>query len=121
MPKKPKGQWGGLRIPSEEKRRPGYAGSRDAEGLTPRQRLDTRKAELAELELKERRGELIPRDKVEAERSETAQIIKADLGALPMQIGAALRLAPDQVRVVGEIVAAMVGGWTSAGKVDRAG
>lgn len=123
--KQPKGQWGGYREPGTGKRPRGYAGSRDADGLTPRQRLDLRKAELAEIELAVRRGELVSKADVDKAEAEAAEILRNDLGyTLPATLASRLSgrvFHAHEVRtVVQEVVREMVGRWQSAGHVRDA-
>lgn len=100
-----------------------YKIERDAVGMTPRQRLDTRRAELAELELRKKRGELLDRSEVEHERRETAEILRSDLGALAAKqamLVAGKKLTVPQARTLlhGAIVV-MTERWVEAGKVEK--
>jgi len=53
--------------------------------------------QLAEMELAERRGELLRREDVAADGTETAQQLKSALLALPDRLGSELELTPAQV------------------------
>ena len=82
--------------------RGGYRGPRDGDGIatptTPRQLLDWRKAELAQIELEVARGELVRIEDVQRSRQSDAEVIKsALLQTLPAKIAAhAAALGCDQ-------------------------
>jgi len=99
-----------------------YKVVRDKDGMTPRQRLDTRKAELAEIELAEKRGQLIPRAQVEASDQEAAEIIRMDLGyglpsALASRLAGQAYTASEVRGIVMDEVRAMVARWHRGGSV----
>ena len=59
-------------------RRGGYQLTRDKDGLTPMQRLAARKADLAEIEIAEKLGNLVSKEHVEAGLREGGQPIGDD-------------------------------------------
>ena len=92
--------------------------------MTPKERLETRKAELAELEIAQKRGELIKRSEVEAEQQECAEVLGSDLyGALPPRIAGLLAgrtlTAPEIRKVVLECIDEMVAGWVTSEIVPK--
>lgn len=100
--------------------RGGYRGARDDEGLTPRQRLDALKADLASLDLAKQRGELVNRADVEAGHAEMREVIRADLlGTLPLRVSLALAdkaLPAREVRaVVLDAVREVLASWHAGG------
>jgi hypothetical protein len=87
------------------KPRGGYRGARDNEGLTPRQRLDALKADLASLDLAKQRGELVSLAEVEAGHAEMREVVRSDLlGVLPLKLGALLAGKSMEAREVREVV-----------------
>lgn len=103
-----------------DERRGGYRGVRDfSTGLTPRQEVDTRRAQLLAIEIARQRGLLIEKTTVEAGIRECAEVIQSDLfGALPSRCATVLggkKKNAEQVRlVVRQIVDEIVGNWISA-------
>lgn len=97
-----------------------YRVDRDDEGLTPRQRLDALKADLAALELAKQRGDLVPRADVAAGHSEMREMVRKDmLGTLPLKLGFALADKAIPAREVREvalgIVREVLRGWAAGG------
>ena len=84
--KQPTNKGGGYRLP------------RDSEGMTPRQRLDTARAKIAEIELAEKRGELVAKSEIDRKLAADAEVVKSDLlHTLPQSIaGHAIALKCDQ-------------------------
>lgn len=109
------------RVTGKTERRGGYRGFRDDSGLTPMQRLSARKADLAEIEIAERKGALVLREDVEAGLREGGEVIGSDLrGTMVSRATTELsgrgNLEPEQVRaVMSAIVEEIIGGWAKAG------
>ena len=109
------------RVTGKTERRGGYRGFRDDSGLTPMQRLSARKADLAEIEIAERKGALVLREDVEAGLREGGEVIGSDLrGTMVSRATTELsgrgNLEPGQVRaVMSAIVEEIIGGWAKAG------
>ena len=98
----------------------GYGGFRDKNTqMTPRQLLDYRKAQLAEMELAQKKGELVPYSEVEAGLKEAAEVIQSDLyGTLISRcVGefANQKLSPQEVRErIKRIIDEIVKSWSEA-------
>lgn len=96
-----------------------YAIARDTEGMTPKQRLDSLKADAQELENKVRRGELLERDEVERAHAEMREVLRSDLvGALPLRLAGELsgrKMNPQSIRAaVLAAVSDMLKSWGDA-------
>lgn len=90
-----------------------------ADGLTPRQLVDSRRAMLLGIQIAKERGELVEKAVVDAGMREAAEVIRSDLfGVLPSRCTTELcnrKLAPEKVRaIVTKIVHDMVTGWVQA-------
>jgi hypothetical protein len=94
---------------------------KDADGYTPRQRLDHYKALREEIELKARKAELIDREDVIAERRQVAEILNADLMSLGARLSGKLakRTTPANVKkIIDAEVVDMMTRWKDAGNVE---
>lgn len=102
----------------------GYAGPRDkATGLTPKQRLDTAKAEAQEFENRKNLESWQTREQAEAAAQQTAETIQSDIyGTLPLDLAAKLSgkvFTPAEVRaIVRTSVDLMVRQWAKGGGVS---
>ncbi len=107
--------------------RGGYRGARDDEGLTPRQRLDALKADLAAIELQKAHGELVLVSEVDAGHAEMRDVIRSDLlGTLPLRIAGQLAgRGPLDAREIREAVLVavreIIAGWAAGGLPVPAG
>ena len=112
--------------PKQRKAGSGYAGPRDlATGLTPKQRLDTAKAEAQEFENKRDRENWQTRDQAETAAQETAEIIQADLyGTLPLALAGKLSgrafTAPEIRIIIRNEIDGMVRQWVKGERVSEA-
>ena len=101
----------------------GYRLHRDADGLTPRQRVDARKADLLEIELAQKRGDLVSRADVEARDKADAEVLRSDLSALAPKLSSRLSGKVFSIVQVREIVMAelvvMVSHWQEAALVGK--
>lgn len=103
--------------------RGGYAGVRNEQGLTPRQRLDAAKAEEQEFENKRKRENWQTREDAEAAAQETAEIIQGDLyGTIPLALSVKLSgrvFTPMEVRqIVRAEIDAAVRQWVKGDRVS---
>ena len=104
-------------------RRGGYQLTRDKDGLTPMQRLSARKADLAEIEIAEKLGNLVSKEHVEAGLREGGEVIGSDLfGTLVSRVVSEFAgrdtMTPQHVRAaMTGIVHEIVAGWQKAGVV----
>ena len=121
MKTKPKPKTGAKPV----RNRGGYAGPRDVKtGLTPRQRLDTAKAEAQEFNNKRERESWQTREQAEAAAQETAEVIQGDLyGTIPLALAGKLSgrvFTPAEVRAIirAEIDAA-VREWVKGERVSK--
>lgn len=97
---------------------------RNSEGLTPKQRLDTAKAEAQEFENKRNREAWQTRAEAEAAAQETAEVIQADLyGAVPLALAGKLSgrvFTPAEVRqIVRAEIDAAVRQWVKGDRVSK--
>ena len=97
-----------------------YRIARDENDMTPRQRLDSLKADAQALANRIREGELCERTDVEAAHAEMREVLRSDLlGALPLRLAGELadrkQSAPQVRAVVLRAVNAMVASWSDAG------
>lgn len=95
-----------------------------ADGLTPRQLVDSRRAVLLGLQIQKERGELVEKAVVLAGLREAAEVIQSDLfGVLPSRCVTELcnrKLAPEKVRaIVTKIVHDVVSVWVQAEIVPK--
>lgn len=102
----------------------GYRRTRDADGMTPKERLETRKAELAELELAEKRRQLMKVSDHDAQEAEAAEIIRNDLGyQLPSALASALSgrvfTAQEVKRVSLDLIRAIIRRWNDGGQINK--
>lgn len=90
---------------------------------TPRQRLDMIHAQSALFELQKKRGLHYSKAEIDAERAETAEIIRSDLGALGKQVSEQLSgcvLMPVEAqRIIDRAIYEMVKRWHAAGRVNE--
>lgn len=111
------------RVTGKTERRGGYRGFRDDSGLTPMQRLSARKADLAEIEIAEKLGNLVSKEHVEAGLREGGEVIGSDLfGTLVSRVVSEFAgrdtMTPQHVRAaMTGIVHEIVAGWQKAGVV----
>lgn len=89
---------------------------RDAEGRTPRQRLDMARAEAVEFENKRQREKWQTKEEAVAKAQEAAEMIQGDLyGTIPLALAGKLSgrvFTPAEVRIIVRAeVDAMVRGW----------
>jgi hypothetical protein len=94
-------------------------------GLTPKQRLDTAKAEAQEFENKRDRENWQTRDQAETAAQETAEIIQADLyGTLPLALAGKLSgrafTAPEIRIIIRNEIDGMVRQWVKGERVSEA-
>jgi len=92
------------------------------DGLTARQRVDTRKAELLEIQIAKERGELVGKDEVVAERRQVAEVIVSDLmsvgGRLSSRL-ASLKSSPEIKAAIDAEMLAIMHRWKDGGLVDE--
>lgn len=103
----------------QSKRRGGYKGYRNADGLTPRQALDFYKSELSKLELDKQRGLLARISDIECRDKEQNEIILSDMQSLPDKLCFVLSgkiFSVDAVReTVRKTVFEMLTAWKNSG------
>lgn len=96
-----------------------YHGYRDANGITPSQKLAMIKSQLVMLDVQERRGALVKREDVERRDAEQNEIILSDMMAFPDKLCFALAgkvFTVDQVRsAVGKVVHEVLTQWKNSG------
>ena len=95
-----------------------YRQHRDQLGLTPRQSVDMRRAELLAMELAVKRGELVERAVVDAAAAREAEVLRGDLFALPAALAGKLankKFSHAKVRaIVDAALRDMVQRWVDA-------
>jgi hypothetical protein len=101
-----------------------YSIARFEDGLTPKQRLDTAKAEAQEFENRKNRENWQTREQAEAAAQQTAETIQSDIyGTLPLDLAAKLSgkaFTPAEVRaIVRTSVDLMVRQWVKGGGVSE--
>lgn len=88
-----------------------------------RARLTSAKADVAEMDRKRMRGELLSRAEVEHERRDTAEVLRSDLGALSTRqasLVAGRKLSHVQARaLLHGVIVEMVKRWHEAGNVEK--
>ncbi len=110
----------------KKKKSGGYRGQRNENGLTPRQLLDSRKAELLQMEILQKQGELCRKDEVLAGLKEAAEVIQSDLyGTLVSKLVSALagrKTPPSRFHeACTAIVDEIVKSWEKNSLVAKAG
>ena len=108
--------------PKKTKKPLGYQGYRDANGQTPRQRLDAARAEAVEFDNRRKRENWQTREEAEAAAQETAEIIQGDLyGTIPLALAGKLSgkvFTPAEVRnIVRAEVDSAVRAWVRGERV----
>ena len=108
--------------PAPKGKRGGYRMPRNADGLTPKQRLDTAKAEAQEFENRRKREEWQTRADAEQAARETAEIIQSDLyGTIPLALAGKLSgraFTPGEVRAIVRMeIDSAVRNWVKGGRV----
>jgi hypothetical protein len=101
--------------------RQSYTIRRDADGMTPRQRLDAIKADRETFKHAVERGLYVHRDAVLQERREVAEILSSDLLSLGGRIGARLvgvKTPAEAKAIVDAEVVAMMKRWKEAHTVE---
>lgn len=96
--------------------------TRGADGQTPRQRLDSAKADLTEHQLEVARGKYIEKAMVDQQRRECAEQASADLRhTLPLGVSEELagKVDPGVARdAVRRVVERIIVGWQQGGIID---